>query len=162
MEEITSDIILAICFLSLGSVLTFGFIYIIDYTPTQTLSKIEYSECSNLSLFETSDCLNSELKGWFNYNLSNLNKEMNLSELKKLGGTCSDYANWYKDNYINLGFNAKSISISADDTGHELTVAWTKNLSDGKGSYCIADQTQTACFNLGEVNMTLYKELTKK
>lgn len=161
MKELTLDIIIGIGFICLGSALTFGIIYIINYSPTQTLSKVE-SNCSNLSLFETSNCLRDELSKWYFYNLSNMNKELNISELKESGGTCVHFSEWFESNYINLGFNAKTIDISGQDTGHEVIIAWTKNLSDGKGSYCIADQTQIACFNLGGINMTLYKELNKK
>ena len=140
MEEITSDIILAICFLSLGSALTFGFLSIIN-TPTPTLSKVEYSECSNLSLFETSDCLNSELRTFYYYNISNKGKELTLEQLKTEGAVCEQYSDWYFEQGKSLGIYAKRVNFDIDnETAHAITI-----ISNEEG-YCIEDMINSQCW----------------
>ena len=160
MNKVTEDIVILIALICLSA--TIGFVGNNLYTNWNIhpiLSNAEYSTCNNLSLSETSNCLKNDLNEWYFYNLSNMDKELSISQLKESGGVCTHFSNWYKDNYINLGFNAKLIDLSSDDIRHEFVIAWTKNLSNGE--YCIADQTKTACFNLGEINMTLYGELLK-
>jgi len=160
-------------FLTIFYILCFAIIFIcigiiigIEITEDdifKTAASFETSNCSGLDFLMTAKCLNDDLREWYNYNLSNINKQMNLSELKVNGGVCWQYANYYKENFINFGFNARTIYLNADDMGHSITLAWTKNLSDGNGTYCIADQRKVFCNgDLAKLNMTLYKELVKK
>ena len=125
-----------------------------------TLNSIKtISQCSNLSLRDTSECLKNYVGTFYKYNLSNLYEE-NFTKIKEQGGVCHQYAEFYRDSLINLSFDAKNVAIDGGDLSHEFTITWTKNLTDG--SYCVLDEnTLVGCNNLGELNMTLYKELVK-
>ena len=134
-----------------------GTINLINFNKSIPLMNIENKDCNSSMLSDSAKCLRNELTTFFKYNLSQVGKDLSLEELKRDGGTCYNYANWYKDNLINLGFNATTISFWGEDLGHLITLAWTNNLNNG--TYCILDMTNVKCNQMGEINMTLYKEL---
>jgi hypothetical protein len=116
-----------------------------NYSMISNAGKHTYG-CYNLSLEDSAYCLRYELSGFYFYNISNVGKTLTLDELKTEGGVCSHYSEFYKDSFINLGFNAKIISMEGDDVGHVIAVAWTKNISNG--TYCTADQLKVECTDL--------------
>lgn len=100
------------------------------------------TECKNLNLFNTSYCLRDNLREWFNYNISNVGKNLTLDELKQEGGVCQHYAEWYSAQMKSLGFHTQEIIIDTDGTLHEFTIA-----SNYEG-YCLADQRTVVCYRL--------------
>jgi len=93
--------------------------------------------CSNLSLEKTANCLNSEIRVFFNYNLTN-NPE-NFEELKENGGVCRHYANLYLELAEKLGFNTKYVVFAfTSDSLHGMAL-----ISNHEG-YCILDQKSRA------------------
>lgn len=105
--------------------------------------------CDNISLFLTADCLNNQVKSFFKYNITNINKEMNLSELKELGGVCWHYSQYYYDNINSNKFYKKMISMDIDEkSAHMVTL-----ISDETG-YCILDQSNYNCIGFTKKNET--------
>lgn len=124
--------ILLILFFALG--------FLIAKAPDFNLniSKESKSKCSNLSLQDTADCLKNQLEKFYNYNISNIGKELTLKELKKQGGVCSHYADWYYNN-IN-GFYKKEVTVLiGNGFAHKFTIMSSE---DG---YCILDQMNVEC-----------------
>lgn len=102
----------------------------LDFVPKKIIN------CENKSLEETAQCLQQDLKGWYNYNISNKERDMNLSDLKTLGGVCHHYADWYSENMKRLGFfTTEPYIVMNDSESHTLTIA------SKDGTYCILDQT---------------------
>lgn len=80
-------------------------------------------------------------KGWFNYNMSNVNVtnwEMSASKLHEESGVCRHFSNYYKFLFQDLGFNAKEISMP--EINHRVLMVW-----DNSSRYCIIDQTFFWC-----------------
>jgi len=126
--------------------------------PLSYSYKENQTDCNSSILSKNAECLRNELNTFFEYNLSNIN-ENNFTIIKQSGGVCWQYSNWIKDNLLNLGFNSKTIEIYGNDIGHQITISWTKNLSNGE--YCINDMLNVECTKLGEINITEYEELTQ-
>ena len=120
----------------------------------------EINNCSNLSLDDTSECLRDELMTFFKFNLSQVGKKLTNEQLKESGAVCEQYSDWYEDNLINLGFKTKTIDIEGDDIAHRITLAWNSELNGG--NYCMLDQLNYQCFQMGEINITKLKELTNE
>lgn len=137
MKIMTVLIISFIAGLSIVGIYAIGFTKGFNYdSKNQALvNNLNYSNnCSDLDIFLSSACLNMELKKFYNYNLLNVNKNLSFDELKKFGGVCSHYSEWYKQQMINLGFYAERFKISVDNkTAHSFTIASSK---DG---YCVLD-----------------------
>lgn len=105
---------------------------------------IAYSDdCSGQDLRNTSYCLNNKLKEFYNYNMSNAGKKMTEEELKKMGGVCSHYSEWYKSQAEKLGFEVTLVTMPINATmSHEVAI-----ISDDSG-YCLEDQTIVTCWRL--------------
>ena len=113
-----------------------------------TLSINDDNNCINLSLELTAKCLNKKVISFYKYNITNLEREMNLSELKELGGVCHDYAEYYYDNTPN-NFYRKKVTMDLDnETSHMITI-----ISDSTG-YCSLDQINYDCTKLRSSNET--------
>lgn len=109
------------------------------------------TDCKGLDLINSSKCLRNQLKIFYKYNISELNSEYSIERIKSFGATCWQFSRWYRDEFINLGFKAKTLDIYGDDSGHEITIAWTNNLTNG--SYCLLDQEKLiGCGSLGGSN----------
>ena len=100
------------------------------------------TKCDNLSLEKTAKCLNEYVKGFYEYNISNVGKELSLEELKKSGGVCSHYSELYKKHSEGLGFYGYVIDIDVNERmGHEFFA-----IADDTG-YCVIDQSKLlGCF----------------
>lgn len=103
----------------------------------------------NLSqdIFAFSEKINNEVNGFFNYNLSNLNKTLTDDKLKTEGGVCWHYADYYIDHTLNqTGFYVQKVIINVDESSaHSFAV-----ISNRYG-YCILDQTERWCFPFEQV-----------
>ena len=89
----------------------------------------------------TAELLRDEVKEWYNYNISNVDKDLTDEELKKYGGVCRHYSQWYTREFKKRGFKAKDIIIELDENkSHMFSV-----VSDSTG-YCVADQTKVWCW----------------
>ncbi len=91
----------------------------------------------------------SELKEFYNYNITNLHKKLTEEELKKEGGVCWHYSDWYVEQAEKLGLLAKRVDFYGEDSGHAIAILYDRNLTE----YCIVDQRQIpSCVKLGGEN----------
>ena len=115
------------------------------------------NNCSGNDIFFISECLNKELKRFYYYNYSNINKKLSLQELKEQGGVCLHYANWYKEQFISLGakditgkrllkekeiynYYVETVEFSTNNmTSHMVTI-----VSNDDG-YCLLDMINMNC-----------------
>jgi hypothetical protein len=121
-----------------------GFVYYPMYQQSQI--KGDYSMDDNCTytgnLTKLANCLENELSSFYNYNLSNTGKELNITQLKEEGGVCSHYSKWYISKSKYDGLYSKYVIIdTSKDTAHAVAI-----LSD-IDEYCLLDQTIVMCFS---------------
>lgn len=105
--------------------------------------------CKNMTTEETSFCLRNKLKEFYYYNISNIGKALSINRLKKEGGVCWHYSNWYCSRARDLGFFCERVSISTGQGGHSIAVI------SGHNDYCMLDQTiAPKCNRLELINQT--------
>ena len=140
-ENIILAIVLVSVFLLGASVATL--VYERALSPDVFYSAENNSSCENRNLFQTAECLRQELDIFYNYNITNVDKKMDLEQLKEEGGVCSHYAHWYVDRAKQLGFYAEYEVIEInEENSHAFAV-----ISDSSG-YCILDQLVIKCTEL--------------
>ena len=102
------------------------------------------NSCSDLSLKEAGQCAVENTRNFYQYNLENIGTEISFSELVEEGGVCSNWSHYYTELGESLGYNTedKIIRLSGN-LYHEFSV-WSN-----EESYCILDQTELSCFELG-------------
>lgn len=103
--------------------------------------------CEGLDLFETSECLNSNVRGLFKFNISNIGKELTFEELKEQGGVCSHYADLYYEAGEELGFNMKRVNVYTDKT-QPINIRHAFTVISGKEGYCVLDGRNMNCIRL--------------
>jgi len=114
-----------------------------DYKSTHISSRIssENIDCFNLSLEDTSYCLRDKLKGFYKYNISNIDADLSLEELKEQGGVCRHFADWYFEQLKSAPFYTKEVTFDiSDENAHKITIVSSPN------GYCILDQLSVKCF----------------
>ena len=138
--------IMAISFTILGICISFAVIQLNIKLPELAQSKYVEQNCNQTDLFLNAECLNNQLSSWWFYNISNVGKELNLSELKQMGGVCSHAANWYYENINKSLFRATKVHFDIDDkTRHIITL-----ISNSQG-YCNLDMKSITCFKMGGI-----------
>lgn len=134
---------LAICWLALGAVLMIGYINGAFFKDKPLGQPLENTTCGGLDFLDTSYCLNRELTSFYNYNLTNWKIQLSEEELRTIGGVCWQYADWYKDKMLKLGYYADTFTFDLDtNTSHTIAIA---SMSDG---YCLLDQRTIKCIRL--------------
>lgn len=143
-----SILIFGIACSGMGAALAYGIQGLASKIPT---SKVYYSDanCSGLNLTRTAWCLEDRLAKFYRYNVTNVDRNLSLEQLKAEGGVCWQFSDWYADNIKSLGnFHASEVIIDTGrDTRHEYAV-----ISDGSG-YCILDQLNVHCTRLEGGNL---------
>ena len=108
--------------------------------PFVTEIKIE-SSCKGINIYDAVYCLRYKLAEFYNYNLSNANAQLTEEQLKKEGGVCWHYAEWYATQARGLGFYATTIKMQVDEnTNHEIALVSKGNV------YCRLDQLDVECY----------------
>ena len=150
-------ICIAIVILTIAVVLNIIFL---NQKPEPKQSLNENLNCSAGDIFNTSHCLRNELSEFFKYNISQIGKSLNLSQLKESGGVCDHYSKFYKDNFIKLGareveqrtsfkfeatkplyYVSEVIFPTDNKTSHVVTI-----VSNNEG-YCVLDQMTIKCWD---------------
>ena len=105
-----------------------------------------YPECGNMSFLNTSVCLNRFVNQIFIYNVTDDNISLTLDDLKKRGGDCKDWTDFY-ERYLNLyGYsNIQRVNLFVEradgiSNGHVFLVAGDKT------GYCTLDMENITCF----------------
>ena len=112
-------------------------------TP-QNMSEIVNS-CRNMNLKDSSMCVVDKTQVFYKYNMNNIGKTLNFSQLVSEGGVCSNWSEYYTQLGEDLGYEAKNVIImTSGDSAHEFSV-WSN-----KGGYCVIDQTEAQCFSLAQ------------
>lgn len=137
----------------LNIVIVIGILAIVALATPLILAKFSPNEpqsindilnaCINKDLQSSSSCVIDQTQGFYKYNINNLGKQLNFSQLVSQGGVCSNWSQYYTELGQDLGFEAKNVIIpTSGDSYHEFSV-WSD-----KSGYCIIDQTQAQCFSL--------------
>jgi len=153
-DKITNILIGIIISLSMIVSFIFGNIYQLNQINPKENTKLfdKNTNCSGMNLVMTSYCLNNQVKSFFNYNISNIGKDLTIEQLKKEGGVCKNYADYYDTMAKNLGFYSTHVVIDINnETSHGFEV-----MSNSEG-YCLNDQTINFC-----VPLDLNKSMEKK
>lgn len=121
-----------------------------------------YDSCINKTMFESAKCVNTIVKQIFQYNISNIGKELSFLELLEQGTVCEGWASLYCLVGDELGYNTKLVQFPTN----YITLPQTKEYeishifciwSNARG-YIILDQTQMFSFEFAEVNKTKLEE----
>jgi len=139
MGRITKDILII---LILSGIVTISFLTFENIKLTQSEAKTNTEICYNLSFKETVTCLNKFVRSIYNFTVRP-DTEKTLEDIKNNGGDCYDYAKLYRKLAIERGFNAETIGIYSNKSGHRFAVIYNSDLS-----YCVLDQMSIiGCFN---------------
>ena len=128
----------------IGLFLSFGIFYFSDKIPE--LSKVQkvqnISDCSQFKYFMGKvNCINDYVSTFYKYNESQKFKwDVNLNDIKENGGVCYHYAILYSEFAKQIGLYGEEINMDMGDVRHAVAI-----ISDNKGNYCVADQTNLMC-----------------
>ena len=108
-----------------------GFYWYFEVRPYQsTYTGLKMNLCSNLTIHEAAKCARDLTEPFYIYNMTNIDTDLNLEQLKEVGGVCWHWANYYCDIGEELGYytyqpmfrydedNKHQICIWSDDTGY--------------------------------------------
>lgn len=86
----------------------------------------------------------NEVKGFWNYNESNLRVKLSEEELKEQGGVCWHYSDWYVKQAEERGLLGKKIEFwGSGEVGHAVAIIYDKEIN----SYCLVDQSSIPLCN---------------
>lgn len=120
--------------------ISIGYIYE-HYELSEAIGMFKEKKINESSLADTSELLRDELMVFYNYNLTNIDKKLNQSELEEEGGVCWHYAQWYKKQLLDRSFYAILVDVNINETmKHEFTIASNKN------EICLLDQMMVYCW----------------
>lgn len=112
--------------------------------------------CASDDVIKSTNCLHQELLEFFNYNASNVGKEMTFEELKTGGGVCSHYSKWYIKRAEELGFRGEYVVMYS--IGHAVAMITHHSNETNQSTYCLVDQTnKPVCNRLGSINYSITK-----
>lgn len=104
------------------------------------------NECSNRTLIESVECVRDITETFFKYNVSNIEKDIGFETLKKEGGMCESWADYWCEIGDELGYYTKKVQIdtgSANFTYKGVYREWLTNHAfcvwSDNSSYIIAD-----------------------
>ena len=104
-----------------------------EFNAFNRMSSIIYSEDLNLSK-EVYD-IYSNIRPIFKYNITNIHKELNESQLIEEGGVCWHWTDWYIREGNKRNITTQKIDIKLNETlGHRFAVMFDKD------EYCIVDE----------------------
>lgn len=136
------DFLLYICIFILTFII--GSIFGITYFSPQTKTASEQIDCQNNDLINFSICLSHELVN-YKYNLSNQNLSFNIDRLKSEGAVCWQFAEYTIKILKENDFNAERIDMWGNKSGHTVTLAWDKDMSE----YCqFSNQYLNGCWRI--------------
>lgn len=108
------DLSIVVLILSVFILFLYFFIYLFpnnepifkDFTLEEIIN-----ECSNQTLIESAYCIRDITKTFYKYNMSNVRKDMNFETLKKEGGVCDSWADYWCGIGDKLGYYTKKVEI---------------------------------------------------
>lgn len=102
-------------------------------------------DCSGLDYRDTSYCLVSYIKPIYNFTETQDMFELDLDDLKRVGGDCKNWNDLYKKLGIGTGLKANTFSFYHDiNEGHRIAIIHSDE------GYCVVDQESVVgCFRYG-------------
>ena len=117
----------------------------------QFKSQIEINDtnpCMNMSFKATNHCLNRYIKSIYLYNDSIASGSLNLEVLRQSGGDCRHWSNYYCRLLQERGFDCTTRTLITAQ--HRIAISEFRNETTNKSSYCVLDQENIGCINLGD------------
>lgn len=100
------------------------------------------NKCLNLSIVEASKCLVDNVNPFYSYNVTDDKEELNLNDLKEIGGDCKDWSELYARLGKELGFYATPPTIrTRNNSNHQIAIL------SNKYAYCLIDSTREQSFS---------------
>lgn len=99
--------------------------------------------CQNMSLVKSSECVKLQVMKIFNYNISNVGKELSFDELVEQGGVCSHYSDLYCSVGKELGFYTKDVIIRTgydEEDGKRVRQSHKFCIWSNEKNYVVLDQ----------------------
>ena len=143
-----SRVFLLLTILSLTIITVYNFD--LDFNNTVSTNNNIYGdsgpECSNLSFQNTTICLNDYVRGIFIYNITDDDIDLTLKDLKKRGGDCRDWTNFY-ESYLNYyGYNqTQRVKVFVEDEG-DSSIYHVFLIASHHSGYCHMDLTDLQCY----------------
>ena len=120
--------------------ISIGYLYE-HWNISEAIGVFKEKEINESSLADTSEQLRDQLRVFYNYNLSNVIRKLNQSQLEEEGGVCWHYAEWYKKQLLERNFYAILVDVNINETmQHEFTIASNQN------EICLLDQMVVYCW----------------
>ncbi len=144
-----STIFFSLIILSFAIMLVYNFDLTIDNTANNNYA-INGSlgpECSNLSFQNTAVCLNDYVRGIFVYNVTDDEIDLTLEDLKRRGGDCRDWTNFYLERMEFYGYNQDNQIIKGLVEKNETVSMYHVSLmSFDSTGYCHMDMRDLECY----------------
>lgn len=138
-----STIFLSLIVLSFAIV----FVYNLDLSTDSEYVEEDFGpECSNLSFQDTAICLNDFVREIFIYNSTNDDIDLTLEDLKRRGGDCRNYVEFYDKYMTKSGYpnNQKvRMLVEKNETLSSYHVFMVSSHSSG---YCNMDMRNLECY----------------
>lgn len=96
----------------------------------------------NYSVPDLVSCEVDKTSEWYNYNISNINKDLTVEQLKKSGGVCWQYANYYVKLFASYNFTGTTYNFPIGKINHMVALVKKDNF------YCWIDQLDYHCVEL--------------
>jgi hypothetical protein len=97
--------------------------------------------CSGMSLVDASTCATDMTSEFYKYNIDNMSKDLDFQTLKKEGGVCTSWSDYYNEIGEGLGYNTEGVIVKVSDNFYHQFSVWSN-----EDNYCILDQTAVSCF----------------
>jgi hypothetical protein len=116
IERENNRIVLVVLLVLLTFFLTFFIFSWFDILEKEK-NQISAIYCPQGDIFETADCINEYVLTFYKYNISNYNKNLTFSELKKQGGVCTHWAEFYCSIGNSSGYYTQIITFKTEERG---------------------------------------------
>jgi len=127
------------------SLILLGVFWWVEIRPYQsTYEGLGMDNCLNLSIEDAAKCARDKTEPFFKYNITNIDTDLSLQQLKDWGGVCWHWANYYCDIGDELGYYTyQPIFTYSEDSRHQICI-WS-----GGDGYVILDQLAVRYVGLG-------------
>ena len=145
-----SKIFLSLIILSLAVITIYNFELVFN-NEVETNNKILHGdsgpECSNLSFQLTAICLNDYVREIFIYNVTDDEIDLTLEDLKRRGGDCRDFTNFYLRHMEYLGYDQDNQIVKGLVEKNETVAIYHVSLmSFDSTGYCHFDMEDLECY----------------
>ena len=100
------------------------------------------TNCPGSGVEGITNCLRAEMRPYYYFNISNLDRNLSEEDLKREGGVCWHYAKWYAERGNEMGLNTTTTNFTIGDKLHRIAIL------SGEHKYCIADQMDIHCWGV--------------